>query len=88
MSSQSREEEARRGRGKWLMVCGSAFSSWGTGWWLVVLGSVIVPQPPPPHYFCILLQTQKGCIQKGVVWSEDPDSVKVSEPLWSMQGSC
>lgn len=50
---------------------------------LVVLGSVIVP-----HYFCILLQTQKAAVQKrGGPRSEDPDSVKLSELLWRVQGS-
>lgn len=77
------EEE---GSGSW--VCGSALTSWGTGWWLVVLGSVIVPQPHLPIISVFCWKHRRAVVQKrGGPKSENLDSVKVSELLWRAQGS-
>lgn len=68
MSSQSREEEARRGRGKWLMVCGSAFSFLGHG--LVVGGAGFchcTPAPTSPLFLYSAANTERLYTEGGGV---------------------
>lgn len=89
MCSQSRDEEAGVGvvgGGSW--VCGLAFSFLGHR---LVVGFAgfchCVAAPTSPFFLYSAANTEGLWYRRGAVWNEGSLSVKISEPLWRVQGS-